>query len=93
MACQAGNASVHDSSSSSKDLRRCPRCKSKAIAVAANTGGLDAAIPDTYHQLIPAPSPPLTPHRDFQHVMPPDIPVYGKYSLFTAGSIEMGAAI
>jgi hypothetical protein len=78
---------------SSKDLRRCPRCKSKAIPVAANTGGLDAAIPDTYHQLIPAPSPPLTPHRDFQHVMPPDIPVYGKYSLFTAGSIEMGAAI
>jgi hypothetical protein len=80
-------------SSPKQSLRRCPRCKSKTIPTAANAGGLDAIIPDTYNQLIPAPSPPLKQHTDFQHIMPPAIPHYGKFSLFTAGSIEMGAAI
>jgi hypothetical protein len=75
-----------------KTYRRCPRCKKHTIET-TNTGGLDAQIEDRYNQLIPSPSPPLKVHPEFRHYMPPDVPVYGKFSLFTAGSIEMGAAI
>jgi hypothetical protein len=71
--------------------RRCPRCKAHTIPTVS--GGLDKIVEDIYKQLPPAPSPALRIHPEFRHYMPPDMPVYGEFSLFTAGSIEMGAAI
>jgi hypothetical protein len=50
-------------------------------------------VEDKYNQLIPAPNPPLKEHKEFKHCVPPFKPEYGNFSLFTAGSIEMGAAI
>jgi hypothetical protein len=59
------------------------------------TGAIDInqGAEDTLEQLPPKPSPPLKRHRDFIHCTPPEIPVYRKYSVFLAGSIEMGKAI
>jgi hypothetical protein len=50
-------------------------------------------VPDLEKQLPPAPSPPLKTHADFKHCMPLKDPTYRKLSVFTAGSIEMGAAV
>jgi hypothetical protein len=76
-----------------KGHKRCPVCKTDKPTT--STGNLDGEIPDPYNQLgpCPAPCPPLVPHRDFKHFMPPDSPEHGNFSLFTAGSIEMGAAV
>lgn len=54
---------------------------------------LDAEIEDVDKQLPDAPNPPLKKHSDFVHCLPPNPPTYRKYSLFLAGSIEMGNAI
>jgi hypothetical protein len=54
---------------------------------------LDRQIEDKHKQLLPSPSPTLLVHPQFWHCMPPYTPVYHKYSLFLAGSIEMGAAV
>ncbi|KAF1914945.1 hypothetical protein BDU57DRAFT_531331 [Ampelomyces quisqualis] len=72
-------------------FKRCAVCKADTVPV--QPGGLDSTVPDKYNQLIPAPSPPLKQHPEFRHCMPPEAPVYGHFSLFTAGSIEMGAAV
>jgi hypothetical protein len=72
---------------------RCPVCKTDKRTI--SVGSLDGNIPDPYNQLgpCPTPSPPIKRHRDFRHVMPPDAPDHGNFSLFTAGSIEMGRAV
>lgn len=54
---------------------------------------IDGDIVDEFHQLPPLPSPLPKPHRDFVHCLPPEPPTYRKFSVFTAGSIEMGAAV
>lgn len=77
--------------SSSPKFKKCPVCKADSVPL--NPGGLDGDVEDKYNQLIPAPSPPLKQHKDFKHCMPPRKPEYGNFSLFTAGSIEMGAAV
>ena len=65
--------------------RRCPRCKQNTLA--RKGGNLDTEVPDIYNQLIPAPSPALTPHPLFNHCKPPVPPRYNKFSLFVAGSL------
>lgn len=44
-------------------------------------------------QLPPLPSPPPKEHKDFIHSTPPVPPTYRKFTVFTAGSIELGKAI
>ena len=57
------------------------------------TVNIDAVVEDEYDQLPPLPSPAFMPHPNFVHCMPPEDPTYRKYSVFTAGSIEMGKAV
>lgn len=45
------------------------------------------------HQLPPPTSPLPTPHPQFVHCTPPNDPTYRDYSVFLAGSIEMGNAV
>jgi hypothetical protein len=90
-ACKDAPHAVVTEEETKKGYRRCPRCKAHTIPT--TSGGLDKKVEDKYKQLTPAPSPALKVHPEFRHYMPPDAPVYGKFSLFTAGSIEMGAAI
>lgn len=74
-----------------QEFRPCPVCKAKSVPI--NRAGLDGDVEDKYNQLIPAPNPPLKENKDFLHCLPPTKPKYGNFSLFTAGSIEMGAAV
>lgn len=73
------------------EFKECPVCKANSVPI--NPGGLDGVVKDKYNQLIPAPRPPLKEHTHFKHCNPPDKPEYGNFSVFTAGSIEMGAAV
>jgi hypothetical protein len=85
--------------------KRCPICKvdklmtEEEIERKNKAGNLnDVEVPDTLLQLTnanaKAPNPPLKRHKDFQHCLPPTEPKWNnKFALFTAGSIEMGAAI
>jgi hypothetical protein len=50
-------------------------------------------VKDTKHQLPPWPSPEPTPHKDYIECNPPELPIYRKFTVFTAGSIEMGDAV
>ncbi|KAH7409957.1 hypothetical protein DE146DRAFT_331270 [Phaeosphaeria sp. MPI-PUGE-AT-0046c] len=59
----------------------------KADSVTTKPGGLEGIVEDRYNVIIPASSAPLKQHK---HFMPPTKSVY---SIFTAGSIEMGAAV
>jgi hypothetical protein len=59
----------------------------------SNPGNLDAPIEDVDNQLPPLPNPLPKLSPDFVHCLPPQTPVYRKYSVFLAGSIEMGKAI
>jgi hypothetical protein len=54
---------------------------------------IDKVVEDTKNQLPPWPSPVPTPHKDFVHSNPPEPPEYRKFTVFTAGSIEMGGAV
>ncbi|KAH8622827.1 hypothetical protein IG631_22576 [Alternaria alternata] len=54
---------------------------------------IDEVVEDEMNQLPPWPSPVPTPHKDFVHSNPPDPPTYRKFTVFTAGSIEMGKAV
>lgn len=54
---------------------------------------IDQPVQDKFNQLPALPSPLPTPHRDFVHCKPPAPPTYRAYSVFTAGSIEMGKAV
>jgi hypothetical protein len=81
-----------DASTDKRSTKLCPVCK-QYINLLATAGALDGTVEDKYHQLIPAPSPPLNRHDQFRHCMPPEKPEHGDFFLFTAGSIEMGAAV
>ncbi|OAL42774.1 hypothetical protein IQ07DRAFT_593579 [Pyrenochaeta sp. DS3sAY3a] len=54
---------------------------------------INQAVFDKYQQLPDPPSPLPVRHRHFVHCMPPEPPTYRKFSVFTAGSIEMGKAV
>jgi hypothetical protein len=54
---------------------------------------INKKVLDTYGQLPLLPSPLPKEHKDFLHCMPPEPPTYRKFTVFTAGSIEMGAAV
>ncbi|KAF2850616.1 hypothetical protein T440DRAFT_396342 [Plenodomus tracheiphilus IPT5] len=54
---------------------------------------IDTAVKDGYKQLPALPSPLPKPHRDFMHCKPLEPPTYRRFSVFTAGSIEMGKAV
>lgn len=88
---------------------KCPTCKGSGSVVPAEAGkqqtttpaaaattttvDIDGEVADTEDQLPPLPSPLPTPHPEFVHCMPPEPPTYRKFSVFTAGSIEMGKAV
>lgn len=65
----------------------------KLEAPARTSKDINAEVEDVDHQLPPAPNPPKRQHPDFIHCLPPDLCTYRKFSVFTAGSIEMGSAI
>jgi hypothetical protein len=85
------------------EANACPTCKRKyddsaeekpaKAALKDTTIDIDGFIVDTMQQLPPLPSPLPTPHPLFVHCMPPELPVYRDYSVFLAGSIEMGKAV
>ncbi|KAF2134212.1 hypothetical protein P153DRAFT_307193 [Dothidotthia symphoricarpi CBS 119687] len=84
---------------SKSDSKACPTCK-RGIedapakpAPKSTTVDIDGDIEDTLNQLPPLPTPLPKAHPDFIHCVPPQAPTYRKYSVFTAGSIEMGAAV
>jgi len=54
---------------------------------------IDKVVEDVNHQLPPRPSPEPKPHKDFVECNPPKPPTYRKFTVFTAGSIEMGDAV
>ena len=57
------------------------------------TMALHNEVEDKLEQLPDLAIVPPTPHGDFVHCLPPENPVYRKYSVFLAGSIEMGKAV
>jgi hypothetical protein len=81
------------------EAKACPTCNRKYDDAAVEkksankTIDIDGYIEDKLHQLPPLPSPLPTPHPQFVHCMPPYDPIYRDYSVFLAGSIEMGKAI
>ncbi|KAF9733728.1 hypothetical protein PMIN01_08071 [Paraphaeosphaeria minitans] len=54
---------------------------------------LNNKIIDVLNQLPDLPTELPTPHRHFKHCMAPENPDYGRFSVFLAGSIEMGLAV
>lgn len=58
-----------------------------------NTVDIDAVVEDKFNQLPPLPSPLPKPHPRFVHCKPPNEPEDREFSVFLAGSIEMGKAI
>jgi hypothetical protein len=76
-----------------KKRKKCFLCKQLMPKNKSRTQNIAAVILDKEHQLPTALSSPLQPHEDFMHCMPLETPTYRKFSVFTAGSIEMGAAV
>lgn len=86
------------------EVKECLMCKRKfddesseekptKVAKKDTTVDIDAAIEDKFNQLPPLPSPLPKAHPQFVHCMPPEAPTYREYSVFLAGSIEMGKAV
>ena len=71
--------------------RRCGFCKAMTLEDPCDANG--QVVEDKSHQLIDSPTTKKTRHPDFAVHLPPGEPNHGKISLFTAGSIEMGAAV
>jgi hypothetical protein len=63
-----------------------PHCKQVTVDV-------DSEIEDVFNQLPTLANPEPKPHNLFRHCMPPDAPMYYSFSVFLAGSIEIGAAV
>ncbi|KAI1672412.1 Nuc-deoxyri-tr2 domain containing protein [Pyrenophora tritici-repentis] len=65
------------------------------MAESAMKGKINVNDPvvDLFNQLSPLPSPLPKQHKDFVHSLPKGKPDYRKFSVFTAGSIEMGKAV
>ncbi|KAF1974053.1 hypothetical protein BU23DRAFT_505835 [Bimuria novae-zelandiae CBS 107.79] len=76
---------------------QCPTCRAPVgpPVVKKDSTNLDVPVPDIYAQLPPPlhPSTSAAQHPLFVHAVPPTPPLYRKFSVFAAGSIEMGAAI
>ncbi|KAI8935897.1 hypothetical protein NX059_012565 [Plenodomus lindquistii] len=79
---------------------KCQTCKgsgviesTKSSAKPSGAVDIDQEVEDIYKQLPALPSPLPKPHREFVHCKPPEAPTYRKFSVFTAGSIEMGKAV
>ncbi|KAF2630872.1 hypothetical protein BU25DRAFT_408145 [Macroventuria anomochaeta] len=86
------------------ETKECPTCKRKfedepteekpsKLARKDTTVDVDSVVEDKLNQLPPLPSPPLNQHPQFVHCVPPEAPTYREYSVFLAGSIEMGKAV
>lgn len=85
------------------ETKECPTCKRKLEDDSteekpnkvARQGAvdIDGDVEDKLNQLPPLPSPPLKEHALFKHCVPPEAPTYRDYSVFLAGSIEMGKAV
>ena len=77
--------------------KECPACKgSGSIEDAASkskTIDIDGEVEDKFHQLPPFPDPLPKPHPDFVYCMLTEAPTYRRFSVFSAGSIEMGKAV
>jgi hypothetical protein len=76
--------------------KRCPVCKTDKLT--QQNGNLDTVVDDKYKQIDTKKlRRPTETHPDFRHCLPPTKVEYGKnndlFSVFTAGSIEMGSAI
>ncbi|OWY49396.1 hypothetical protein AALT_g11064 [Alternaria alternata] len=69
------------------------RPSSRAAESHRSMTSIDQAVEDKKNQLPPWPSPVPTPHKDFVHSNPPEPPKYRKFTVFAAGSIEMGGAV
>ena len=54
---------------------------------------IDQGNEDVDHQLPPLPTPLPVAHKDYIECNPPNDPTYREFSVFAAGSIEMGKAI
>ncbi|KAF2266310.1 hypothetical protein CC78DRAFT_531708 [Lojkania enalia] len=85
-------------SSTARDPRKQVLMSSTTFSGAGPSVGkrlnIDGDIPDPSHQLPALPSNLPPPNATYEHSTPPQIPKYiNAYSLFLAGSIEMGAAI
>jgi len=64
-----------------------------AAAVDTEKFDIDGEVEDIYKQLPPLPSPLPKQHKDFVHSNPKGEPQFRKFTVFTAGSIEMGKAV
>jgi hypothetical protein len=58
-----------------------------------SAASIEEEVEDTAKQLPPKAWAFPTAHKDYVHSNPPDEPTYRKYTVFTAGSIEMGKAV
>jgi hypothetical protein len=54
---------------------------------------IESEVEDIFAQLPALPNPLPRAHAQFVHCMPPEAPVYRDFSVFLAGSIEMGNAV
>ena len=54
---------------------------------------IDKRVVDKYKQLPPRPDQLPRLHKDYVHANPPNPPKYRRFTVFTAGSIEMGDAV
>ncbi len=59
----------------------------------ANTTQIDKVVVDKDRQLLLHQYSVPSEHKDFVHANPPNPPQYRKFTVFTAGSIEMGDAV
>jgi hypothetical protein len=82
---------VKDGGKAGESKRMCGFCKGMTIEVPRGADG--QPLKDKSNQLIPSPTKKKARHPEFAIHLPPGEPNYGKISLFTAGSIEMGAAV
>ncbi|CAI6341498.1 unnamed protein product [Periconia digitata] len=80
-----------------RQLPDCPHCHKRIIEEKPKpTDGnstIDGPVADIYNQLGPEPTDIGEPHREFRENNPPDAFIKQKFTIFTAGSIEMGRAI
>ncbi|KAL5442280.1 hypothetical protein PMIN06_013154 [Paraphaeosphaeria minitans] len=73
----------------------CQQCNHELVPEPKRPTGkqdINTPRPDLFGQL-PPPFPNPARHRDFQAACPPEPPQLGSFSVFAAGSIEMGKAI
>ncbi|KAK7178573.1 hypothetical protein PSPO01_15372 [Paraphaeosphaeria sporulosa] len=73
----------------------CPTCNTElAPPPKASATNIDGDVPDIYNQL-PPPIHDIAKdlHPEFKHALPPTKADFGRFLVFTAGSIEMGRAI